>query len=430
MVEKRAFTRFKKTYPATLKIEGSESALPCQTIDISRTGIALKLKESLPKSSTTSLHLNSIPEYPSITTKAQPVWSKPLSRGNFYYGLRFTELEEDSLLTLRRLLGYEVDHIVTASYLPERIVTNEDIVKMGFPGAAITLERGLGAKERRAAAKGETNADMLARVGKAILQKAGLSPDELDRIICSAVPEDAVAPDTSSIVQWKLGASCPAFVVSMSCTGWIAGVDLALRCLATGEKRILVLASSIVGSGLRFYNLMHRAIFGDGAGGILIESHHLKQFLARGLWTDGQYYSKIFVPFAWSTTPEDFPAEYKDSFYMSDNQQVFFRGMDSYLSDFVNKIFRQTEVSPEDIDLFLLHYPAKPLFEHSLKVFPFPIPRSKILFNFERYGNIVPAEMPVLLDEAISTGRIKKGSLVFMLTYGAGFTAGSLIIRY
>lgn len=428
MVERRAFERFQKSYPVAIKRIGSSSSFPCKTIDISRTGVAVKSKDRLLIPSIISLDITPTSKYPPITTEAQLIWNRTSSEDDSsYYGLRFTEVEEDSSLTLRRMLGYEVDHIVTASYLPEQIVTNQDIIKMGFRGPAFVLERGLGVKERRAAAPDETAADMMAKVAKKILDKAGVLPQSLDCIICSTDPGDAVAPDTACAVQAKIGASCPAFGVSMSCTGWIVGVDFALRRLAGSENRILVLASS-VGSRIFFRNPRDRAIFGDGAGGILLESHHLARFLAIGEIADGRYYSKIFVPYPWSIKPSEIPEKYKGSFFMSPNQKAFFDALDYYLRRFTDRLLSEAKVNLADIDLFLLHYPSKPLFERSLKILG--VSRSKTFSRFDSYGNLVAAEMPVFLNEAVDTARIKKGDLIFMLPYGAGVTMGGLIMRY
>lgn len=320
------------------------------------------------------------------------------------------------------------DEIISASYLPEKVITNQEIIDAGLDSTAVALERSLGVKERRAAADLETNADMMANVANQILKKAGYKAEEIDLIICNSNPGDSAEPDTSAAVQAKIGAICPVIGVTLSCTGWIAGIDIALRYLATGKKRILVLAGCLLGSRTHFYNLMHRAIFGDGAGGILIESHQRNKFLSTVLWTAGQYYSKIFSPYPWSKRPEEIPAEYEGSFYMSPDQKMFFNAIDSYLPFLCNQLLKEAKLNIKDIAFFLLHYPSKPLFEHSLEAFP--VPRSKILVNFKRYGNIVAAEMPVLLDEAIREGRIKRGDFIFVFTYGAGFTSGGFIMRY
>ena len=281
--------------------------------------------------------------------------------------------------------------------------------------------------ERRAAGPDETAADMMAKVAQKILEKANLSPQDIDLIICSSDPGDSFAPESAVAVQAKIGASCPAFGISMSCTGWICGVEIALRHLAADKKQILVLASSTAGSKLYFHNLMHRSIFGDGAGGILIRAEERERFLGNSFWTDGRYYSKIFGPYPWSKMPDDIPSEYKGSFYMAGDQPMFFEVLDTVVPPLFNRVLNKAKVNMEDIDLFLLHYPSRPLFERSVKILG--VPRSKTFYRFEQYGNLVSAEMPVFIDEAISTGRIKKGDLVFILVYGAGFTMGGSVMQ-
>jgi 3-oxoacyl-[acyl-carrier-protein] synthase-3 len=317
--------------------------------------------------------------------------------------------------------------VITACYLPSHIVTNKEIIDAGLKTTEVALRRGLGVKERRAAGPDETAADMMAEVGKKILAKANLSPQDIDLIICSTDVGDAAEPETATAVQAKIGASCPAFGVSMSCTGWICAVEIALRQLDSGKKRILVLAASLVGSRTPFHNLMHRSIFGDGAGGILIREEDRERFLGNSFWTDGRYYSKIFIPHSWTKMPDDIPDEYKGSFYMVEDQPMFFEVLDTVVPPLFNRVLNKAKVNIDDIDLYLLHYPSKPLFERSMKILN--IPREKTFHRFEQYGNLAAAEMPVFIDEATRAGRIKKGDLVFILVYGAGFTMGGSILR-
>ena len=429
-LHKRTYPRVKGSFPTQLRLKNVAPTVPStlwgKTTNLSEGGLSIILENPIQPSSLVALRINH--SLAPVEVEAQVAWIKPVpNNGKFHCGVHFLKIGQRNLSTLKKILG-EATTIVTASYLPEKVVTNQDIIDAGLKTTPIVIERGLGVKERRAAGPDETGADMMAKVAKKILEKAECLPQELDYIICSADPGDAAAPDTATAVQAKIGASCPAFGVSMSCTGWLAGIDIALNYLVTGKKRILALASSLVGSRLLYHNLMHRAIFGDGAGGILLESHHLDRFLARVLWTQGQYYSKIFVPYSWSKIPEDIPSEYNGSFYMSDDQKVFFDEMNFSLVPFTKHLLSKAKVSIKDIDIFLLHYPSKPLFEYSLKLLG--IPQIKTFTNFDRYGNLVAAEMSILLDEAICAGRIKKGDLIYILVYGAGFTGGGLIMRY
>ncbi|MFQ5680664.1 MAG: 3-oxoacyl-[acyl-carrier-protein] synthase III C-terminal domain-containing protein, partial [Candidatus Omnitrophota bacterium] len=115
-------------------------------------------------------------------------------------------------------------------------------------------------------------------------------------------------------------------------------------------------------------------------------------------------------------------------FYMSPDQKMFFKIMDNELVPFAKNIFRNARVDINDIDLFLLHYPSRPLYDNFMK--GLNIPRQKIFNTFPEHGNVIASEMPILLERAINSRRIHSGDLIFMFTYGAGITGGGLIMRY
>lgn len=318
------------------------------------------------------------------------------------------------------------------AYLPSTRLTNEDLVKQAEVNLQpVLLQRALGVVERRVAPPEDTAADLMARAGRVILERSGCEPKDLDRIICSCDPGESSAPGTAVAVQAKLGARCPAFDVVMSCAGWICGIDVACRCLTTGEKRILVLASAMA-TKPHFHDLKHRAIFGDGAGGVLVEAADADDgLIATELWTNGQFYSAIYLPYPWSTRPSEIPSEYGGSFYMDPNRTVFFKALEDYFPTLVRNLLKKAALTISDIDHVLLHQPSLPLFEHSLRVLDW-IPRPKVfgIDYFAQYGNLVGAEFPVMLEDGIQRGLIKRGDLVMMATYGAGFTMAGMIFRY
>lgn len=437
--------------------------------DIHQNGICLLTEERLSEGTTLALNIAfSEPSVRVVRAEGKVVWHSPWRAGSemdppkFLTGVQFSRLskfdqagldeclktifnidDKDSVTELLKrhvmstgesfptkmtlLKRPPVKIAAVASYLPEQVVTNQDIIESGLKSSDKTIRRALGAVERRTAAGRQSNADMMAEVAKQILRKSSLDVSQIDRIICSSDPQDAVAPNTAVVVQRLLGARCPAFDVQMSCAGWLCGVDLASRCLSTGEQRILVLASSLVGSRLTFNNRMHRAIFGDGASGILLEPSTEGEILSIGLWADGRYHDKIHVPYPWSKIPDSIPKGYENSFFMSSNQEDFFTTMDFNLVPFCEKLWDAAGVNKDDIDCFLLHQPSMPLFEHSVTALN--IPREKTINYFPKYGNLVAAEIPVYLDEAIRSGRIQPRDLIFALTYGAGFTMGGMVIQ-
>ncbi|MCS6803632.1 MAG: ketoacyl-ACP synthase III [Acidobacteriota bacterium] len=318
--------------------------------------------------------------------------------------------------------------VATGSHLPSRVITNSEI--LGLEGSDSSIRRLLGAVERRGVEEHEACSDIITAAATRVLETAEISPLEIDRIIVSTTPGDFVEPCTASVVQYKLRARCAATDVGMSCVGWVAGVDYALRCLATGEKRILVLAGTIVSKGTVFRNPMHRAIFGDGAGGVLLEATDNpgpSQFLAGGLWTDGQYFDVITMPNLTSVHSPRIPMEYKGSFYMG-RREVINEALRNNLSRCVDEVLQTAGVTKDEIDVAFIHQPSKPLFEEALKAVG--VPRSKVIEDYELYGNTISAELPISLDENVRNGRIKRGDTILMVTFGAGFSAGILLFRY
>jgi 3-oxoacyl-[acyl-carrier-protein] synthase-3 len=315
--------------------------------------------------------------------------------------------------------------VATGAYLPERVISNSEI--LGLEGSDGSIRRLLGAVERRAVETDQTCSDIIVEAARQVLETAQISPLELDRIIVSATPGDYFEPCTASVVQYKLRGRCAATDVGMSCVGWVAGMDYALRCIATGEKRILVVSGTIVSKGNVFHNPMHRAIFGDGAGGVLVEASEPGRFLAGGLWTDGQYFDIITMPHTTSAHSPRIPMDYQGSFWMG-HREVIHEALEVNLARCVEEVLATAGVSRDEIDVAFIHQPSKPLFEAAVSAVG--IPRNKVIQDYERYGNTISAELPISLDENVRNGQIRRGDLVLMVTFGAGFSAGILVFRY
>ncbi len=314
----------------------------------------------------------------------------------------------------------------TGSYLPPRVVANHEIPGLESTNGAV--ERLLGAVERRAAGEDESCSDMIVAAARDVLERAEIEPNDLDRILVSATPGDYVEPCTASVVQHKLGAHCPSIDISMSCVGWVAGLDYALRCIATGEKRILVMAGTIVSKGTAFFNPMHRAIFGDGAGGVLVErTEGPGQFLAGALWTDGQFHDVITMPHKISVATPRIPSDYYGSFYMAE-RQIITQALRDNLPLGVEAVLDAAGVTRDEIDVCFIHQPSKPLYEHAVKAAK--MPREKLVEDYSHYGNTISAELPISLDETVRGGRVKRGDLLLKITYGAGFSGGIVVYRF
>jgi 3-oxoacyl-[acyl-carrier-protein] synthase-3 len=313
----------------------------------------------------------------------------------------------------------------TGSFLPEKVLTNHDLPGLEKSNGAV--ERLLGAVERRAAAEQETCSDMIVVAANRILEDAGMTALDVDRIIVSATPGDYVEPSTASVVQYKLGAKCPSIDIGMSCVGWLAGLDYALRCIATGEHRILVLAGTIVSRGTPFFNPMHRAIFGDGAAGVLIEKSDQHNFLSGAMWTDGQYHEMITMPNHISVPTENIPEEYHGSFHMGDGR-VIQKALRDNLPLGVENVLADAGITRDDIDVCFIHQPSMPLYKVAVKAVG--VAEDKLVEDYAQYGNTISAELPISLDENVKSGRVKRGDTILKVTYGAGFSGGIMLYKF
>ncbi|MDI6603411.1 MAG: ketoacyl-ACP synthase III [Patescibacteria group bacterium] len=332
--------------------------------------------------------------------------------------------------------------VATGRYLPQKIATNEDFIKeFGLKMSPELKEKLLfiGTKEHRIAALDEQPSDLLAETGKKILSKTDIKVNELTQILVSTTPPDFLEPATAAVVQKKIGAGlsgCLVADVTASCVGWLTAVEFASRIIATSEKpeKILVLAAALT-SRMSARSIRHRAIFGDGAGGVLLESsspNELSCIYGSEFLGLGEYSDVIYLPAPWSVYPPTTPENLKGYFYMSEGypgeEKLLFKLMKKHLPLLLQRLWTKTGFTPDDIDFAILHQPSKPLFEIAVKCSG--ISSDKIAYNFDRYGNTVSAELPITLDENIEAGKIKRGDLILLVTYGAGITAGAMLLRY
>ena len=324
--------------------------------------------------------------------------------------------------------------IATGSYLPEKVLTNEEIIRRAevFNNAESTLTpekvvQVIGAVERREAREDEACSDLIAEAARSTLEAADVKADRLDRIFVSSTPGDYFEPSTASVVQYKLGATCPAIDIKASCVGWIAGLDYAFHRIDKGEdKLILVLAGTKIGR-IGVESPFHRTIFGDGAGGALVGPSAKENIKGTHFWTGGAYYDIIVMPHGHSIRPATVPPEYEGRFYMGDRGTIF-GVLREYFTGSLDTLFAKSGCTRDDIDYAFIHQASGPIFEETARICG--IPTEKIHRDYEQYGNTISAELPISLDNAVRNGTVTRDDKVLLVTYGAGFTGGGVIFDY
>ena len=308
--------------------------------------------------------------------------------------------------------------VSTGSYLPDRVLTNFDLEKMvDTSDQWITTRTGI--KERRIS-EGETTSDMAAEAAaRAIEGKA--EPEEIELIVVATATPDAFFPSTACKVQSKLeNKKAIAFDISAACTGFIYGlytVDSIMR--SKGIKRALLIGAERFSKIVNWKDRTTCILFGDGAGAVLVEQSSEEGVLGFDVGADGSYGELLLAP---SVGSNEEPPHY---LRMRGNE--VFKVAVRTMVESARRVLEKTETSPDEIALLIPHQANVRIINAVAE--RLKIPEEKVFINLNRYGNTSAASIPIALDEAVRSGRVKKGDKILMVAFGGGFTWGSCIVE-
>ena len=308
--------------------------------------------------------------------------------------------------------------VSTGSYVPDRILTNFDLEKMvDTSDQWITTRTGI--KERRIS-EGETTSDMAAEAAARAIEEK-VSPEEIELIVVATATPDAFFPSTACKVQSKLGnKGAIAFDISAACTGFIYGlytVDSIMR--SKGVKRALLIGAERFSKILNWKDRTTCILFGDGAGAVLIEQSEEEGVLGFDLGADGSYGELLVAP---SVGSNEEPPHY---LRMRGNE--VFKVAVRTMVESAQRVLEKTGISPEEISLLVPHQANVRIINAVAE--RLKIPEDKVFINLNCYGNTSAASIPIALDEAVRSGKVKKGEKVLMVAFGGGFTWGSCIVE-
>jgi 3-oxoacyl-[acyl-carrier-protein] synthase III len=333
--------------------------------------------------------------------------------------------------------GRGVRIVATGSALPARVVTSRELAAR--PGAPLTeaeIAKLTGIEERRHVAEGEATSDLAIAAGRVVLERARLAlgaeaPLSVDRLLLSTTSPDHPAPACACLVQRALGlAPCPACDVAAACAGFLFALDWGARAVLTGDGRVLVLAADVRS---RFVDPLDRstsALFGDGAGGLLLEAGPEGEgLLALQLASDGAGYETIQIPAGGSRRPAspETVAAHEHCLRMADGPRVFLTALEG-MSETADRLLGALGLTLDEIDLVVPHQPNRMILERLARTMR--LPREKLFENVSRRGNMSSASLAVALDEAVSTGAVRPGSRVLLLGAGAGYCAGAALVAF
>ena len=313
-----------------------------------------------------------------------------------------------------------------AHYVPEQIVTNEDLAQvMDTSDEWISSRTGI--KERRIS-KTESTGDLATAVAKQLLEKSGISAEELDFIILATMTPDSMMPSTAARVQAKIGAhKAFAYDLTAACSGFIFALSTAEKFISSGAYRKgLVIGSETMSKALDWSDRSTAVLFGDGAGGILLEASEEPHFLAESLNSDGSRSECLTFGQTGLTSPFS-NQEKPDAFLRMDGRAVF----DFAIRDVAKSIKNTIEESPllaEELDYLLLHQANIRILDKMARKIGVDLGGRRIIKK--KYGNTSAASIPILLSECVEEGLIRlDGSQNILLSgFGGGLTWGTLIV--
>ncbi|APU69200.1 MAG: beta-ketoacyl-ACP synthase III [Bacteroidota bacterium] len=325
-------------------------------------------------------------------------------------------------------------------YVPENVVTNDDLSKMMDTNDEWITER-TGIKERRHIKKGDgnTTASMGAKAAKIALERAKISKDDVDLIVFATLSPDYYFPGCGVQVQEMLDIhTCPALDVRNQCSGFVYALSVADQFIKTGMyKNVLVIGSENHSGGLDFTTRGRSVsvIFGDGAGAaVLTRSDHNGQgILSTHLHSEGKHALELslkgpstnhWVPEIIAENPQgdDIP------YYPYMNGQFVFKNAVVRFSEVINEGLQANGLDIKDIDMLIPHQANLRISQFIQQ--KFRLPDEKVYNNIQRYGNTTAASIPIALTEAWEEGRIKDEDVVVLAAFGSGFTWGSAIIKW
>ena len=329
-------------------------------------------------------------------------------------------------MNLRRAKITAVSH-----YLPERRVSNKDLEKIVDTSDEWIVER-TGIRERRVADKGEATSDLGAAAAKRLCEKRGLDPNELDLIIVATVTPDMFFPSSACLVQTKIGAKKAwGFDLSGACSGFVYALATAAQFIATGaHNKVLVIGADVMTSIVDFQDRATCILFGDGAGAVLVEPAEdgecgIIDFILRSDGSGGQF---LYMPAGGSLNPSTTETVEKKMHYVHQDGKNVFKFAVRGMADISKEMLTKHGLSPKDLKLYIPHQANLRIIKAAVD--KMDLEDSQVAVNIDRYANTTAGTIPICLSEAVESKQIKQNDLIMMASFGAGFTWGSLLLRW
>ena len=313
--------------------------------------------------------------------------------------------------------------IGTGSYLPEKVVTNDDLARM-IDTSDDWIRTRTGIQSRHVAADGQLASDLALPAAQRALQSARVDAADIDLIIVATTTPDIIFPSTACILQSKLGvAGCPAFDVQAVCSGFVYALTIADLFIRAGQARtVLVVGTEVYSRILDWSDRGTCVLFGDGAGAVIVASSENPGILAAKLHADGSHKGMLCVPGSVNG------GKVSGSPFVHMDGAAVFKFAVRVFEDGANEVLQTAGLTVSDLDWFIPHQANIRIMEATAR--KLGLPMEKVIATVHHHGNTSAASIPLALDEAVKDGRIHPGHTLLLEAVGGGFTWGAVLLRW
>ena len=316
----------------------------------------------------------------------------------------------------------------TGSYLPPRRLTNAELAaELALKGIETSdewiVER-TGIRARHFADADVTSSDLGAEAARRALEAAGVNASDIDLIIVATSTPDMVFPSAACIVQHKLGiAGCPAFDVQAVCSGFVYALTVADAMIKTGAaNKALVIGAEVFSKLLEFTDRTTCVLFGDGAGAVVLEASSTPGILASDLHADGKHVGILCVPGHVSG------GQVTGSPLLTMDGQAVFKLAVGVLDSAARAALAKAGLTADDVDWLIPHQANIRIMHSTARKLKMPL--EKLIVTVDQHGNTSAASIPLALDEAVRSGKVKKDDVLMLEGVGGGFTWGAVLLKY
>jgi 3-oxoacyl-[acyl-carrier-protein] synthase-3 len=318
----------------------------------------------------------------------------------------------------------------TGFYTPDRILTNFDLEKMVDTSDEWIISR-TGIKERRIASEDQATSDLAVEAGRRTIENAGLEVKDIDLIIVATSTPDTIFPSTACWVQKGLGADhIPAFDISVGCTGFLYGMILAEGLILSGAtKRILLIGGELLTKVVDWKDRNTCVLFGDAAAAVVLEEACDESGMLSYYWkADGKLGNLLYQPAGGTRIPATAQSVAEGLHYLQMKGNDVFKHAVKRMGEAALEALKLAGLKREDVDYLIPHQANIRIIEATGR--RLKLPAEKVYSNIHKYGNVSVASIPIGLHELREEGRLKKGNIIIMDAFGAGFTWAAIAYRW